>query len=440
MANPTNPFNWQMPTATDLVTDLPADFETFGQAVATSMADLLGGTTGQVLSKASNTDMDFTWVAQDDSNAIQNAIVDAKGDLIAASAADTPARLAVGANGETLVADSSTATGLRYQQSYNGNAIINGGFDIWQRGTSFTAASVYTADRWFAGSQTTYTRSRQTSGLTGIQYSMRVQRDAGSTNTSGGAIYYNLETADSLRFAGQTVTVSFYAKAGANYSAASNALGFIVYTGTGTDQRRDQSNAFTGEVQVANPTITLTTSWQRFQFTAAIGATATEINLAIYSLNTGTAGANDWYEITGVQLEVGSVATTFKRSNGAGGSIQGELAACQRYYYRQYVPVVGNGFGLGMTNATTAALIKTTYPVTMRTSPTALDQTGTATDYKIRVADGSTPDLSTVPTFSNANPNEALTTFTVASGLTVGQAVIGRAAIANAYLGWSAEL
>ena len=63
MSNPTNPFNWQMPTPTDLVADLPADFEVFGQAVATSMADLLGGTTGQVLSKTSNTDMDFTWVA-----------------------------------------------------------------------------------------------------------------------------------------------------------------------------------------------------------------------------------------------------------------------------------------------------------------------------------------------------------------------------------------
>lgn len=114
MTNPTTPFSWQMPTSTDLVTDLPADFETFGQAVATSMADLLGGTTGQVLSKASNTDMDFTWVAQDDSNAIQNAIVDAKGDLITATAADTPARLAVGTNGQTLVADSSTATGLKW--------------------------------------------------------------------------------------------------------------------------------------------------------------------------------------------------------------------------------------------------------------------------------------------------------------------------------------
>lgn len=114
MTNPTSNFGWQMPTSTDLVTDLPADFETFGQAVDTSLADLKGGTTGQVLSKASNTDMDFTWVAQDDSNAIQNAIVDAKGDLIAASAVDTPARLAVGANGTFLTPDSTAGVGLKW--------------------------------------------------------------------------------------------------------------------------------------------------------------------------------------------------------------------------------------------------------------------------------------------------------------------------------------
>ncbi len=65
MANPTTNFGWQMPTSTDLVTDLPADFEVFGQAVDTSLVDLKGGTTGQILSKASNTDMDFTWVANE---------------------------------------------------------------------------------------------------------------------------------------------------------------------------------------------------------------------------------------------------------------------------------------------------------------------------------------------------------------------------------------
>lgn len=65
MTNPTSNFGWQMPTSTDLVTDLPADFEVFGQAVDTSMADLKGGTSGQILSKASNTDMDFTWITND---------------------------------------------------------------------------------------------------------------------------------------------------------------------------------------------------------------------------------------------------------------------------------------------------------------------------------------------------------------------------------------
>ncbi len=135
MTNPTSNFGWQMPTSTDLVTDLPADFEVFGQAVDTSLADLKGGTTGQVLSKASNTDMDFTWVAQDDSNAIQNAIVDAKGDLIAATAADTPARIGVGTNGQVLSANSSAATGLEWI------TLAAGGGDLYSQ--DFTSSGTF---------------------------------------------------------------------------------------------------------------------------------------------------------------------------------------------------------------------------------------------------------------------------------------------------------
>jgi hypothetical protein len=107
-------FNWSTPDNTGLVKNGALDIRTLGNSIDASMAELKGGTTGQVLSKTSNTDMDFTWVAQDDSNAIQNAIVDAKGDLIAASASDTPARLAVGANGTSLVADSTQTTGLKW--------------------------------------------------------------------------------------------------------------------------------------------------------------------------------------------------------------------------------------------------------------------------------------------------------------------------------------
>jgi hypothetical protein len=114
MATTTPNFGWPVPTSTDLVKDGATAIEALGDGVDASLVDLKGGTTGQVLAKASNTDMDFSWVAQDDSNAIQNAIVDAKGDLIAASASDTPARLPVGANDLLVTAASGEATGLKY--------------------------------------------------------------------------------------------------------------------------------------------------------------------------------------------------------------------------------------------------------------------------------------------------------------------------------------
>ena len=129
-----------MPTATDLVTDLPADFEVFGQAVATSMADLLGGTSGQILAKNSNTDMDFVWVANDVGDitavtagtgisgggtsgavTVTNSMattIDAKGDLVPGTGADTFARLAVGANDLVLTAASGEATGLKYSGAW----------------------------------------------------------------------------------------------------------------------------------------------------------------------------------------------------------------------------------------------------------------------------------------------------------------------------------
>ncbi len=113
MATTTN-FGWETPDDTDLVKDGAAAMRTLGNSIDTSFVDLKGGTTGQVLAKASGTDLDFSWVAQDDSNAIQNTIVDAKGDLIGATAADTPARLAVGTNGQVLTADSAEATGIKW--------------------------------------------------------------------------------------------------------------------------------------------------------------------------------------------------------------------------------------------------------------------------------------------------------------------------------------
>lgn len=101
MATTTN-FNWSTPDDTSLVKDGAAAIRTLGSSIDTTMAELKGGTTGQVLSKTSNTDMDFTWVAQDDSNAIQNALLTTTGDTIYASGASTPARLGIGTTGQVL--------------------------------------------------------------------------------------------------------------------------------------------------------------------------------------------------------------------------------------------------------------------------------------------------------------------------------------------------
>jgi hypothetical protein len=131
MSNPTTPFSWQMPTATDLVTDLPADFEVFGQAVATSMADLLGGTTGQVLSKTSNTDMDFTWVAANPGDitgvtagvgitgggtsgtvTVTNDMattITASGDIVVGTGSGTYDNLPIGTTGQILTADTTVS-------------------------------------------------------------------------------------------------------------------------------------------------------------------------------------------------------------------------------------------------------------------------------------------------------------------------------------------
>jgi hypothetical protein len=114
MATTTTNFGWDIPQSTDLVKDGATAIAALGQDIDTALVDLKGGTTGQILAKASNTDLDYSWVAQDDPNAIQNTQLTAKGSLISAFSAGTPATLTVGTNGQILTADSTAATGIKW--------------------------------------------------------------------------------------------------------------------------------------------------------------------------------------------------------------------------------------------------------------------------------------------------------------------------------------
>jgi hypothetical protein len=177
MATTTTNFGWDIPQSTDLVKDGATAIAALGQDIDTALVDLKGGTTGQVLAKASGTDLDFSWVAQDDSNAIQNAIVDAKGDLIAATAADTPARLAVGTNGHVLTADSTAATGIKWAAPVSSSALT------FISAVTFSASSSIDFSNVFSSTYDNYLvmGSYTASSTGGLNYRFRVSGADDST-------------------------------------------------------------------------------------------------------------------------------------------------------------------------------------------------------------------------------------------------------------------
>jgi len=328
------------------------------------------------------------WVGFDDSNAIQNSIVDAKGDIVAASGNDTPARLAVGSNGDTLVADSAATTGLRYQANFAAgkNKIINGDFGVNQRGfTSTTTSGTYGFDRWAIADNTTVTYSAQTftpgtapvAGYEGTNFA----RMATTTDSSAGEYAIFQQKIEDVRtYAGQTVTFSFWAKA----SSGTPKVGVELWQTFGSG-----GSFSTG---AAGQSVTISTSWTRYSVTIAnpsvsgktIGAGSfTEANLwctagSTFNTRSGSVGNQTaTIDFWGVQLEAGSVATAFQTATG---TIQGELAACQRYFCKTFPLATAPASNAGQAGAYLAGraygaqaiayVFYWQFPVSMRATPT----------------------------------------------------------------------
>ena len=319
------------------------------------------------------------------------------------------------------------------------NLTLNSSLNVWQRGTSFTAgADIYTADRWTAGraaSASGLTLTRQVTGdttnLPNIQYCARVQRDSGNTGTGILKFYQSFETLNSIPYVGETVTFSFYARAGANFSATSSNLEAYLLSGTGTDG--SVVPGFTGQATVCgSATNVLTTTWQRFTFTGTVAVTATQLGIRFYYAPTGTAGAADYFEVTGVQVEVGNQASPYTP---AGSTYQAELAMCQRYYYRVGGNNVYERFGQGYATSTTNVTVTFNQPVTMRIAPSAVDFS------TVLVADGSSVFTVTGLTIDQAARNVTSLNAAVASGLTQFRPYgCGANNSTSAFIGLSAEL
>lgn len=329
------------------------------------------------------------------------------------------------------------------------NKIINGGFDIAQRGASFTASAnnddAYTLDRWYIlsdGNDIVDVTQNSSVVPTNGQYAIAL--DVETINKKFG-IAQIIERANCKGLIGNTVTLSFKAKVSSTTKLDNVKAAIVAWSGTADTVTSDIISAWgvegTNPTLIANATyentpanLNLTTSYATYSITAAVDTASTNnIIVFIWSDVTDTT-LGDFLYITDVQLEPGSAATPFEHR-----PIGTELALCQRYYYRQQATGTSSFFGSATNPNTTTSQGLTTFPVIMRTAPTGLEQTGTASHYQVYSA-GANTTCSAVPVFSVADVWTAITTFTVASGLTAGQGAFLRSNNAAAYLGWSAEL
>jgi hypothetical protein len=307
----------------------------------------------------------------------------------------------------------------------SGNAIINGAFDIWQRGTSFSSG--YTADRFLdvtgGGGTNSITRESFTSAellANGFGESAFYLRHA---RTGGTFAILEQRIEDVRTFSGETVTLSYYAKVSSGTITNEPVLVQHFGSGGGSD------------VSGSSQSATLTTSWQRFVHTFQVASTAGKTVgagsfLRVRPLrHVSATGAT--IDIWGVQLEAGTVATPFRRN---ANSLQGELAASQRYY-QNHARNSGGRLGFVYFDNSTTPVCAFPLPVEMRTTPS-----GSITDIQVRHS-GTTDVTATAITVTGQPTNSIIQfTLTVASGPSAGSGGMIRASSASSKIELSAEL
>lgn len=332
---------------------------------------------------------------------------------------------------------SSIQTQLNQKPEYvaGKNFVLNGGFDIWQRGTTFTNPTdgTYTADRWVidSGGGTNSTITQQTTGTpSGTRYVYRVTQ----TGTANKTIAQLMETSTAAAFWGKTVVASVYLRRNATQTGD---LGLNVYKSSTVDAGRGATWTSIGSVTVSNatlPTGTTSADWYRaiVSFSVPNDGTANSIKLTVGDAANNPNGAI--WEMSAVQLEVGSTATSFARS---GGTIQGELATCQRYFWRAGGDSVADRlFGSGIMVTTTTARHILVFPVQMRT-PSTISPSAASTFYLYGGAGAQIPTAVNVSAITQQN----CTVDATRSASTIGQASMLQAVgTANAYIDVSGEL
>jgi len=304
------------------------------------------------------------------------------------------------------------------------NFIINGGMDIWQRGTTgFTTNSAYTADRWVAGLNSgTFAVSQSTDVPTGFTYSLSLV----GTTALNAQILTRIESANSTAFAGKTVTLSLWAKSTAGTSQLGYSNGYANSVNNFASQTGDTNGTFTSGAPSG--------SWTKYSATFTPNALAANgYQIIIYRAGTDTSTTL----ITGVQLEIAPQATPFSR---AGGSIGGELALCQRYYWRIKAAALYSFLGSfnGRAASTTQAFLVSTPIVTMRTVPSSVDYGGAVSLQNL--SDART-NITSASVEANSGRDSVTLNFSVSSGLTANNPYSLQANNdASAYVGLSAEL